>query len=143
MVFLFISVRQLSQPVAFTAVLAHDVTLGPHQAVEFDKIITNVGNAYDSRDGQFTAPIDGLYMISATICSQQSSSVHIEIVRNGVQLAAIYGDDYDLGSQTIMVQLNENDKVWVRHFFDSGFGYINNEADRHHTTFTGALIVAL
>jgi len=24
---------------------------------------------YDSRDGQFTAPTDGLYMVSATICS--------------------------------------------------------------------------
>ena len=105
--------------------------------------MTNVGNAYDSRDGQLTAPVDGLCMIYAKICSQQSFSVHIEIVRNGAQLAVIYGDDYDLGSQTIMVQLNENDKVWVRHFFDLEFGYINNEADRHYTTFTGALIVAL
>jgi hypothetical protein len=52
---------------------------------------------YDSRDGQFTAPVDGLYIIYAKICSQQSFSVHIEIVRNGEQLAAIYGDDYDLG----------------------------------------------
>ena len=41
-----------------------------------------------------------------------------------------------------MTQLNENDKVWVQHFFDLGFGYINNEADRRYTTFTGALIVA-
>ena len=59
----------MSQPVAFTAVLAHDVNLGPHQAVEFDMVMTNVGNAYVSKDGQFTAPVYGLYMISATICS--------------------------------------------------------------------------
>ena len=45
----------MSQPVALTAVLAHGV-------------MTNVGNAYVSRDGQFTAPVYGLYMISATIC---------------------------------------------------------------------------
>ena len=69
-------------------------------------------------------------------------TVHTEIVRNGIQLAAIHGDDYDLGSHTIMVQLNENDKAWVQHFFDSGFGYINNEGDKRYTTFTGALIVA-
>jgi hypothetical protein len=60
--------------------------------------------------------------------------VYILKVRNGEQLTAIYVDDYDLGSQTIMVQLNENDKVWVRHFLDSGFGYINNEADRPRLT---------
>ena len=88
----------------FTAALAHDVILGPHEAVEFDKIIINVVNTYDSRDEQFTTPVDGLRMISATICSQQSSTAHIEIVKNGVQFAGIYGDDYDLWSQTIMVQ---------------------------------------
>ena len=51
----------MSQSVAFTAVLAHGVTLGLHQAVEFDKVMTNVGSAYVSRDGQFTAPVDGLH----------------------------------------------------------------------------------
>ena len=56
------------QPVAFTAVMVHDVTLGPHQAVEFDKVMTNVGNAYDSRDGQLTAPVYDPYVSSATIC---------------------------------------------------------------------------
>jgi YHS domain-containing protein len=61
---------------------------------------------------------------------------------NGEQLTAIYGNEYDFGSQTIMVQFNENDKAWVQHFFGSVFGYINNEADRRYTTFTGALIVA-
>ena len=98
----------MSQPVAFIAVLVHDVTLGPHQAVEFEKVMTNIGNAYDSRDGQFTVPVYGLYVSSALICSQQSSNAHIEIVRNAVQLAAIYGDDYNLGSQTIMVQFGFN-----------------------------------
>ena len=39
------------------------------KAVEFYKVVTNVGNNYDSRDGQFTAPIYGLYMVSATICN--------------------------------------------------------------------------
>jgi hypothetical protein len=42
-----------------TVVLAYDVNHGPHQAVEFDN-----------------APIDGLYMISATICSQQSNCTY-------------------------------------------------------------------
>jgi hypothetical protein len=51
--------------------------------------MTNVGNAYDSRDGQLTAPVDGLCMIYAKICSQQSFSVHIEIVRNGAQLCIL------------------------------------------------------
>jgi hypothetical protein len=39
--------------------VAHDVNLGPHQAVKFDN-----------------APIDDLHMISATICSQQSNCTY-------------------------------------------------------------------
>ena len=65
----------MPQSVAFTAVLAHGVTLGLHQAVEFDKVMTNVGNAYFSRDGQFAAPVYGLYMISAVVSANSSNSI--------------------------------------------------------------------
>ncbi|CAG2214812.1 C1QL [Mytilus edulis] len=126
--------------VGFNAVLTHDVSLGPLQTVVFDTVITNVGQAYEPRDGQFSAPYAGLYLVSTTICSERQSVVHVELVKNGVQLAAIYGDDYDFGSQTIVVQMNENDRIWVRHFIDAGIGTINNDAKRHYSTFSGTMI---
>jgi hypothetical protein len=82
----------MSQSVAFTAVLAHGVTLGLHQAVEFDKAMTNVGNAYVSRDGQLTVPVDGLHdfcynMLSSWFrkCSVTSIGFIIDISKSRIK----------------------------------------------------------
>ncbi|XP_052083614.1 complement C1q-like protein 4 [Mytilus californianus] len=54
--------------VAFAAGLSKTITsLGSHQAIEYDEVITNEGNAYDARHGHFIAPMKGMYLISATI----------------------------------------------------------------------------
>ncbi|WAR25943.1 hypothetical protein MAR_011647 [Mya arenaria] len=51
--------------VAFSATITKDVTnFGSHQPLVFDKVITNVGGAYDSRHGTFRAPVDGIYQFS-------------------------------------------------------------------------------
>ena len=124
---------------AFTATLTHDVSLGPQQTIEYDKILTNVGNSYESRDGHFNAPVNGVYIISATVCTT-ASQTHAEIVKNGVQLAAMYGDDYDLTSHTIVITLNINDRVWVRH---TGDGNEIRVVKGTYSSFSGALIALL
>ena len=128
-------------PVAFTAVLTHDVTLGPLQTIEYDKVITNIGNAYDSRHGHFTAPVKGIYMFSATVCDQ-GVVIRAEMVRNGVQQVAMGGDKYDSASHTIMLSLEQNDMVWVRHFKE-GTATAHAGSDIYYTSFSGALITAL
>ncbi|CAG2248895.1 C1QL [Mytilus edulis] len=127
--------------VGFTAVLTHDLTLGPLQTLEYDKVHTNIGNGYDSRHGIFTVPINGLYIVSATTCSGPSQGVRTEIVRNGIQLAALYGDDYDIASHTIVVSLEQNDEVWVRHFAE-GTSTVHAGGDRYYSSFSGVLVAA-
>jgi hypothetical protein len=142
-VFIFIigSSNTVPSPVAFTAVLTHNEQLGPLQTLEYDKVITNIGNAYDSRHGHFTAPVKGIYMLSATVFDN-TESIRTEMVKNGVQLVAMYGDDYDSASHTIMVSLEQNDMVWVRHFKE-GTSTVHAGSDRYYTSFSGALITAL
>ena len=135
------SSNNLQSPVAFTAVLTHDVTLGPLQTLAYDKVITNIGNAYDSRDGRFIAPVNGIYMLSATVFDLHQF-LRTELVRNGVQLVAMFGDDDDSSSHTIMVSLEQNDMVWVRHFKE-GTSTVHGRSDRHYNSFTGTLITAL
>ncbi|CAC5400766.1 C1QL [Mytilus coruscus] len=127
--------------VGFTAVLTHDLTLGPLQTLEYDKVHTNIGNGYDARHGYFTVPVSGLYIVSATSCSGASQGVRTEIVRNGIQLAALYGDDYDLASHTIVVSLEQNDEVWVRHFAE-GTSTVHAGGNRYYSSFSGVLIAA-
>ena len=135
------SSNNLQSPVAFTAVLTHIEHLGPLQTLEYDKVITNIGNAYDTRHGHFTAPVKGIYMLSATICDDDQR-IRTEMVKNGVQLVAMYGDDGLLASHTIMVSLEQNDMVWVRHF-NEGTSIAYSRPDRYYTSFAGALIAAL
>ena len=135
------SSNNLHSPVAFTAVLTHNEQLGPLQTLEYDKVITNIGNAYDTRHGHFTAPVNGIYMLSATLCDDDQI-IRTEMVKNGVQLVAMYGDTGLLASHTIMVSLEQNDMVWVRHFKE-GISTVHAGSDRYYTSFSGALITAL
>ena len=103
--------------IAFYAILTHDLSLGQHQTVEYDKVVTNVGNAYNSRHGHFISPVKGVYLMSFTLMNKNGGDMEIEMVRNGVRVAHGYGDStgYNMGTQVAIVILEKDDMVWVRH----------------------------
>ena len=103
--------------ITFCAVLTQDLSLGQHQIVEYDKAITNVGNACDSRHGHFSSPVKGVYMMSFTLMNVGGGPMDIEMVRNGVRVAYGYSDTtgYSMGTQVAIVMLEKGDMVWVRH----------------------------
>ncbi|VDI56742.1 Hypothetical predicted protein [Mytilus galloprovincialis] len=125
--------------IAFTAILSNDAILGPLQTVEYDKVLTNIGHAYDSRHGHFTAPIHGVYIIAATSCSYDGNVLRTEIVHNGVQVVAMYGADWDMGGHTIFIELNKDDMIWVRHL-NEGQQTIHSQAGYLYSSFSGALL---
>lgn len=62
---------QSPKKVAFFAGLTEN--MGPtteHTDVIFDRVITNVGGAYDVTTGRFTAPVNGTYQFSSVISAQ-------------------------------------------------------------------------
>jgi hypothetical protein len=124
--------------IAFYAVLTHDLSLGQHQIVEYDKVITNVGNAYDSRHGHFSSPVKGVYMMSFTLMNVDGGPMDIEMVRNGVRVAYGYSDTrgFNMGTQVAIVMLEKGDMVWVRHAPSSTEALKGNE----YNTFAGTLL---
>ncbi|VDH91191.1 Hypothetical predicted protein [Mytilus galloprovincialis] len=103
--------------VAFSAVLDHEATLGPLQVVKYNKILTNVGNAYDPRHGHANIPIKGIYLVAVTSMNHNNEEMHIELVRNDDLQGSMYmpaGEQYDSMSQTLVLSLEKNDLVWVR-----------------------------
>lgn len=48
--------------------------------IVFDKIVTNVGNAYDETTGRFVAPYNGTYHFTAVVAAQGRQKVRLEEV---------------------------------------------------------------
>ena len=103
--------------IAFYAVLTRAVSLGQQQTVEYNKVITNIGNAYDSRHGHFISPVKGVYLMSFTLMNVNGGIANIEMIKNGVSIALGYGDTGgdNMGTQVAIVMLEKGDMVWIRH----------------------------
>ncbi|XP_021359604.1 cerebellin-2-like [Mizuhopecten yessoensis] len=120
----------------------HTLQLGEHQTLEFDHVVTNVGNGYDSRHGHFTAPVAGLFSFTSTVLLSSSNNhlMQLNIVKNGVDIGHLFSySALDKGTRTVVLQLSVGDMVWVRNRDNNspeifGLGY---------TTFSGFLITPL
>ncbi|XP_045166072.1 complement C1q-like protein 4 [Mercenaria mercenaria] len=130
--------------VAFSATLTKDITnFGTHQPIVFDKVITNVGGAYDSRHGSFRAPVNGIYKLSFSVLQGQSTMwIGVELVKDGAVIARVKTGDngyWNMGTNVITAHLNAGDDVWVRHMSDSDNKQVVAQSG-YFTSFSGHLI---
>lgn len=108
------------QQVAFYAYLTQNIpNLGHHHPIVFNHIHINEGNAYSSVDGEFIAPVPGLYVFSWTLSSPDRKCMESQLMKNqevfGHLIAdACNHDDYAISSGTAVTRLNTGDKVFVR-----------------------------
>ena len=84
---------------AFTAYLDHELShLGIDQTIIFNRVLFNDGNAFNSRSGIFTCPVNGVYMFFFAVGSGYGGSQHqivAKLVTNGVnQVDAIADSEY-------------------------------------------------
>ena len=99
--------------IGFYAILSNDIShLGDGQAIEFDQVITNIGQAYDSRHGHFTAPVSGMYLISASIMSTDKKHVNCYIVKNGSVVGYLFGGESDYQADTKQLFLTWSQATW-------------------------------
>lgn len=105
---------------AFTVSLSVHTTLTTmDEIVKFDRVILNRGIGYDPRTGIFTAPLSGLYQISATIMSSYGSKLHAYIAQNDVYLMDMYGPPLhgSTGTTNLVLELKKGDRITVKHRF--------------------------
>ena len=132
--------------VAFSATLTHDITnFGTSQPLVFDRVITNVGGAYDSRHGHFRAPVSGNYKFAVSVLQGTSTMwISLDLVKNGAVIGRIKTGDngyYNMGTNIITAHLNAGEDVWVRHMSDSDTKHVVSGGG-YFTMFTGHLIKA-
>ncbi|KAK3090060.1 hypothetical protein FSP39_008887 [Pinctada imbricata] len=100
------------------------------RVVIFDYVITNVGGAYNSTSGIFTAPGSGNYCFSWTTLTLNGYSFESKLYRNGFEVYPLYShanakqDDLDSSSNLVSLSLSKGDRIWIVYisggFLDTG-----------------------
>lgn len=124
--------------VMFCVAITKHVTLSAGQPVIYDKVYTNVGQAYNTTSGLFVCPKDGYYHFAASAVSnaQSHGSLHVQV--NGVPTFSLFAQTGWNGmSNSGILQLSKGDTVGVLCWRSSSFGNSNVEV---YTTFNGHLL---
>ncbi|XP_064812537.1 complement C1q tumor necrosis factor-related protein 3-like [Oncorhynchus masou masou] len=119
---------------------------GPFQAdtnLVHTQVITNVGNAFNSQTGAFTAPVHGVYYFTFTSYTWKNEvNIGVALYKNQEQVALVYefqdkGDNEDFASNGATLQLAKGDIVYL--VLPSGFQVTSN-AFKNLSTFSGFLL---
>ncbi|KAI2643114.1 Complement C1q-like protein 4 [Labeo rohita] len=110
----------------------------------YRNVFTNIGNAYNSFTGIFTAPLKGAYMfrVSVYAAGSPSTASAISIIKNGEHVVMAYGHQagYVVNSSNGVVLLLEvGDVVYV----GLGSGRWIYDSQNNHSTFSGYLLFPL
>ncbi|XP_063041033.1 cerebellin-1-like [Engraulis encrasicolus] len=137
---------QAASKVAFTAALplGHVHSGDRHLNLVFSKVLTNVGEAYSSKSGVFTAPVRGVYYFRFTVVDLvYNSGMTVQLSKNGQVIMQLFENETD-GNETYLssgmtLELELGDEVNMvlppgYKLFDSG---------SNHSTFSGFLLFPL
>ena len=99
--------------------------------VVYDKVLINVGNAYNPQTGEFTCPKAGVYVFTWSMLSDSDNRYcNAFIYRNGVKSLMAYAHEansyHEAASNIEIFHLDQGDRVWIQtqtcHYFN-GYPY--------------------
>lgn len=115
---------QADVKVAFTAILlGGSNTINKDENVVFNKVQTNIGEAYNPSNGKFVAPRNGTYYFHTSFLSDQISELWVAIFLNSADTARANARGligrHGTGSQSVILELKTGDIVSVKMLRDS------------------------
>ncbi|XP_041670540.1 uncharacterized protein LOC121527591 [Cheilinus undulatus] len=137
--------KETEAKVAFSVALTGPV--GPFNTdthLKYDRILTNVGNAYNPTSGTFTAPIRGVYYFRFTAFEyRKTHTFGVYIYHNDQQLMAngehnVY-EGNEFFSNAFVLELNEGDLVYMK----LPSGWTLYDSGNNQTSFSGFLLFRL
>ena len=106
----------------FASLNSYSIQNNQNQTIIFDKVITNMGYAYNVAQGEFIAPKPGVYVFSTNILSSNQNA-HAKLVINGQLLVRLTTHYWEQTGQTVVVQLKSGDIVAVKNDDISGITF--------------------
>ncbi|XP_057690155.1 heavy metal-binding protein HIP-like [Corythoichthys intestinalis] len=107
----------------------------------FKEVLTNVGEAYNSETGEFTAPVRGVYYVRFTANAPTDFPMSAVLYKNGAQIKLIAheqtsGEGSDTASNGAALLLEQGDKLSLYLWHNTQIWDNSN----HHSTFSGFLL---
>ncbi|XP_063068953.1 complement C1q-like protein 2 [Engraulis encrasicolus] len=134
--------KQEKGMIAFSGALPNGIRDEAH--LRYTRLFTNVGNAYNSTTGDFTAPVKGVYFFTFVILASNSRNSGAILTRNGDVVLTSHdlkgsGDPTDTTTNSVVLQLEAGENISMQQWLGSRLYETNNK----HNTFSGFLLFAL
>lgn len=113
------------------------------QPLLFDTVFVNPDGHFDMAAGHFAAPMRGLYFFSLNVHSWNFKETYVHVVHNDEAAVILYAQPSDrsiMQSQSLMLELQEQDEVWVRLFKGERENAIFSDEFDTYITFSGYLV---
>uniref|UniRef100_A0A674PC54 Cerebellin 17 n=1 Tax=Takifugu rubripes TaxID=31033 RepID=A0A674PC54_TAKRU len=132
--------------VAFYTALSNAGNIGPFNTdipLKYQKVFTNIGQAYNINTGYFTAPAKGAYYFQFTLAGFQSFDTGVYVMKNGqifmynVEYKRTYNPEYITNS--LILELQPGDTVSL--VLPRGHSTFDNP--NNLSTFSGSLLFTL
>ncbi|XP_072098506.1 complement C1q tumor necrosis factor-related protein 1 isoform X2 [Mobula birostris] len=116
-----------------------------YQILVFDTVYVNLYDQFNMFTGKFYCSIPGVYHFSLNVHTWNQKETYMHIMKNDEEVVILYAQPSDrsiMQSQSIMMDLDQNDEVWVRLFKGDRENAIFSDGFDTYITFNGFLIKA-
>ncbi|KAE8578947.1 hypothetical protein XENTR_v10023845 [Xenopus tropicalis] len=113
------------------------------QPVIFDTVFVNLYEHFNMFSGIFFCYIPGIYFFNLNVHTWNLKETYLHIIKNSQEVAMLYAQPSDrsiMQSQSIMLDLQEKDEVWVRMFKRERENAIYSDDTDVYIIFNGYLI---
>lgn len=113
------------------------------QVLIFDTVFVNLYSHFDMFNGKFYCSVAGLYYFSLNVHTWNFKETYMHIMRNEEETVILYAQPSDrsiMQSQSLMLDLQENDEIWVRLYKRERENAIYSDDVDVYITFSGYLV---
>ncbi|XP_043858723.1 complement C1q tumor necrosis factor-related protein 1 [Dromiciops gliroides] len=114
-----------------------------YQTLIFDMEFVNLYGHFNMFTGKFYCYVPGIYFFSLNVHTWNQKETYLHIMKNDAEVVILYAQVSDrsiMQSQSLMLELQEQDEVWVRLFKGERENAIFSDEFDTYITFNGYLI---
>lgn len=118
-------------------------TQDAYQTVIFDTVFVNLHEHFDMFEGKFLCHIPGIYFFNVNIHTWNFKETYLHIMHNDTERAIVYAQPSDrsiMQSQSLMLELELRDEVWLRLYKRERENAIYSDDVDVYITFSGYLV---